>query len=279
MFNHVRQPEAPGYYQAQYSYYAEQLSKTHQDLSTQYRRLSDIEKRLEERLELGITRKDKKKLQWSRALTRKTIGDLETQQSCLSNYLCQWNAILGIYGRPNDVNVATSCLRPPPLQLHHPDYSSPGASGTQGQGLGPWTQYWDLSWLRSRRRSSSNHSCSTDSGFYEPCWYPTRPGYGMTADCPVFKQRDDNSAMKPHESISMASTSSEKDDVPGLPPPASQRTRRRYSENAIDVAKQDESTHRHERVRSLNDVSSIMTGRTGSGNFLVGESCMATTES
>lgn len=265
------QTNIPALLHEQHRYYTSELALTHQALSKLYRKLAKIERVLAEREERTLTRKDKKKIQWTRSVTKDTVNKLEAQQMGLREYLRQCNDLIASYEATSSQSVYhlpptpwTAHLPPSPYAMPYTPYSPIAAhpwsvvparacfGGDAGQ-QGP--QYWDLSMLRERRQSSPNAS-SADSGFYEPPMYGHPFGLeGVRDPNHVFAHEmmspgstySDVQATAPQ---SKRSSLSEKDDVPEmLHSPASPSARlgaditgvnstghkRRYSENAIQL--------------------------------------------
>jgi hypothetical protein len=274
--------------QGRYSFHARELGQTHKALSVQYRKLAGIERTLNERQERGLKRKDKKKLQWSRALTKNAIVDLESQQAWLNSSLLQCeNIIQRCTNRGCGLAAAQPTLRPPPMPLIYNPFSGPPVT--------PWivnpeqgeteTQPWDLRMLRDRRLSSPNTaSASADSGFFEPSIYPHSHGSmddgSIRCDyvCDGQKPCYADTTTVPRGSLSTGSSISERDEVPDLADSMSSMgsdaelralRRRRYSENAIQFTTTRLSVSRtHRRGQSVDNISTLV--RTGSDINLVG---------
>ncbi len=269
----------------QYTYYTAEMTKTHKALSKQYGKLADVERNLEERHELHLTRKSKKKLQWSRALTKKAIDSLESQQAWLHAYLCQCHELLALY-RSNDYDRASPLYSenatPTPYPFSTETFSATTPSTHRYPGDGTQIRCWDP----RDRILSSPYGSSAGSGFYEPSIHspPFDSGHS-TFPCAYNSSAAwiINGANNPRTSFSTLSSSSERDNVPelftatslvksGIEPTSARK--RRYSENAIQLI---ESRHlemkTHHRGRSVDHISVFH--RTGSENHVVGQYNMA----
>ncbi|KAK5121401.1 hypothetical protein LTR85_005233 [Meristemomyces frigidus] len=265
------QPNIPALLHEQYRFYTAELGRTHQGLSKLYRKLARIERVLAAREERTLTRKDKKKIQWTRTVTRDTVHKLEAQQAGLHEYLRQCGDLIASYGSTSIASVYhlpptpwTAHLPPSPYAAPFSPYSPvaanpwtsvPARPCIGGDGVQQGPQYWDLSMLRERRQSSPNAS-SADSGFYEPAMY-AQPFDLEGASDPnhVFAHElmSPGSTYSSHAEASAGSKKSsfsEGDDLPELPnSPVSPSARlgadiakgtttghrRRYSENAIQL--------------------------------------------
>ncbi|KAK4544928.1 hypothetical protein LTR36_003833 [Oleoguttula mirabilis] len=195
------QPDIPALLHAQHRFYTAELGRTHQALSKLYRKLAKGERQLAEREQRILTRKDYKKIQWTRSVTRETVRKLEVQQAGLHEYLRQCSDLIASYdaattraqgAQQSAYHVSpmtpwTAPHLPPgppspyamPFSPYSPVAANPwtaaparaclgGNVGNSGQ-QGP--QYWDLSMLRERRQSSPNALSAADSGFHEPAMY------------------------------------------------------------------------------------------------------------
>lgn len=257
--------------QTQHRYYTAELARTHQALSKLYRKLAKIEKALAEREERELTRKEKKKLQWAKSVTRSTAHKMEWQQASLQEYLRQCNNLMqsyqaSLYHLPQ--TPWTAHLPPSPYPLFSPyspiapnPWSAAGPVGASVNQQRP--QYWDLSMLRERRQSSPNAS-SADSGFYEPAMYGhpfplVEEGASFDAEHVLAHEIMSASIYSPivqdsptPGNRSKKSSLSEKDELPELlssplmspakagavessPKAAVPSHKRRYSENAIQL--------------------------------------------
>lgn len=170
---------------AQHGYYASELTRTHQHKGNLYRKLAKAEAALNEHEERGLTRKDKKRLQWHKAVAKASLQNLERQQAALRVYLRQCHELIAgcegsLYGQPQ--TPWTAHVPPSPWTGfgyyplgpagYPPVLTSPWMTGLQtpcstSPGMGR-PQYWDLSRLGGRRQSSPNAASSADSGFHEP---------------------------------------------------------------------------------------------------------------
>ena len=241
------QPDFLGLLRAQQAYYISELGNTHKALSKQYKKLAYIELAIAERHERQLTRKDKKKLQWSRALTKKTIRDLESQQARLQDYLRRCNDLVAfsdeiIFAATPTTWMGHVPLSPYPVSPYPMSSTSLWPVPTQDPDPAP--QYWDLSML-PETRPISPAAPSADSGFYEP---------------PM--QASERSIIAPAMTCSRQNSAcSENDDVSSLPIPGSPKTtgadpispiRRRFSENAIQLIESRLAAPKvHNRVRSV----------------------------
>ena len=235
-------------------YYTAELGRTHQALSKLYKKLAKTERDLASWQERGLNRKTKKKMQWSRSVSKHSVAKLEREQADLHECLRQCNELTTFYNGPE-------CDVPPrpywtayPFTALTPVPATPWTAGPYRPCFGEQTQerpqYWDLSMLRERRQSSP-HASSADSGFYEPAMYGHPFGLRSIDDGAY---RYAHEQMSPHAmefvpspQRSKKSSLSEKDDLPEIVSPvsptkhgadASEPTsprRRRYSENAISL--------------------------------------------
>ncbi|KAK5165104.1 uncharacterized protein LTR77_009201 [Saxophila tyrrhenica] len=260
----------------QYSYYARELGNTHKALSTQYMRLAELQKKLDEREERQLSRKVKKKTQWSRALTKKAIESLESQQAWLYAYLCQCYYVLSTY--ESDGHNATPT--PPgfdattmPIFDNRETYGCTTPAHFEDTGR---MRYWDHS-MMTERRMSSPYGSSTDLGFFEsPTHHPLPWDSGQSLLFPnVYQNTDPWSGDAPRASLSTLSSSSERDVVPEMinpaPPPSTMKPRkRRYSENAIQLIESRlPATKTHRRGQSVDHISA--SSRTLSVGHVAGE--------
>ncbi|KAK3115566.1 hypothetical protein LTR53_004926 [Teratosphaeriaceae sp. CCFEE 6253] len=257
---------------AQHRYYTSELAATHHQLASLYRKLARIEAQQSSWLTLDPpSRKDKKKLLWTRKVTTQSVQKLELQQAgwqtCLRE--CEAGIAVGeasVYHLP--ATPWTAHLPPSPWGTgmfgpYSPVAASP--SWAQGPPLSPQS-WWGLSMLRrqERRQSSLNTTSSSsaaDSGFYEPAPMGSRAlpealaAFGEGVEDPEHVFAHELLAVVERECSKTERRDSEGDDVPmelpSLPPfvsctdadaaewgegeevPGSKR-RRRYSENAVD---------------------------------------------
>ncbi|KAI6843672.1 hypothetical protein KC340_g1112 [Hortaea werneckii] len=188
----------------QQRFYNHELGRTHQVLSKLYSRLAQAEQILSEREQRALTRKDKKKQQWTKSVARVAVRKWERQQAELHEYLRQCNELIISYGQATQPPMSATTmdggwhLPQTPWTAHLPSspwsdafgyplspngmYSPVAANpwnypaqptgmgfdpndGVGMQGSGP--QYWDLSMLREREQPSPHESLA-DSGFHEP---------------------------------------------------------------------------------------------------------------
>ncbi|KAF2772873.1 hypothetical protein EJ03DRAFT_172432 [Teratosphaeria nubilosa] len=207
------QPDMIALLHSQYQNYTIELGNTHQALSKLYKRLARIERTLAEREERQLTRKEKKKLQWSRSLTKGTVGELVKQQVQLCEYMRQCNELIASYGEagtgylisPTTPYTMTGLGHLPPTPYaQYPvlggygpaaqnPWMGPGHSAETSRSFSvpqvhdlssisvqrPRPQYWDLSMLRERRQSSPYATgSSADSGLNEPPLYGQAFAFG-----------------------------------------------------------------------------------------------------
>ena len=210
--------------------------------------LANMELAIVERLERQLTRRDKKKLQWSRALTNKALHNLESQRAWLYHYLHQCNDLVASYERMSGAPDRPWLGRLPPTPLHPLSHSLPpitsSPTGTCTDRETP--QYWDLSMLRDRR--ASPYACSADSGFHEPsvCTQSYGPDEfnGLACGCYDSPMRDlcDHCRYSTVALTRMNSKRSDHDGARELPIPLSHTktgaestgpAKRSYSESAI----------------------------------------------
>ncbi|CAK3931897.1 Hypothetical predicted protein [Lecanosticta acicola] len=167
---------------SQHVAYSAELASTHHALSKLYKKLAKVERVLAERDERQLSRANKKKWQYTRAISKRAVTNLETQQAELHDKLYQCNNLIasfeqGAYNSP--MTPWTAQMPPSPFlftpfsPVAYPPWPAsslsclrPSGSGASGQS-GTQPQYWDLSMLRERRHSSP-YGSSADSGFYEP---------------------------------------------------------------------------------------------------------------
>lgn len=230
----------------QHQLYTAELAKSHGTLSKLYKKLEKTESGLAEWKDRGLTRKDKKKLQWDRATAKSAVRNAEAHQALLHEYLRQSNDLIASYSpycfksspvpwvsplSPTAMSFAPTSPVPPTPWIADPfeEGSSWGTSSAP--------QYWDLSMLRERRQSGS-----PDSGFYEPARRGVRSGVEGIDE--VQPSSSATSASQPSVT-SHRSSLSDQDLLPELVTPSSPAKigaevvksshRRRYSENAIQM--------------------------------------------
>jgi len=236
--------------QYQHRLYTSELAKSHGTLSKLYKKLERIERGLSEWQDRGLTRKDKKKLQWERSTAKTAVKHAEANQALLHEYLRQSNDLIASYSPYFCQSSPVSWVSPlsPTAMSFAPTSSMPPTPWTAGPfeertvwGNSPAPQYWDLSMLRERQ--SPERSGSPDFGFYEP----TRRGVNGRMESANETQpgrlatRSSQHPVPSHRS----SLSSDQDLLPELFTPSSPTRvgaeiaesshKRRYSENAIQM--------------------------------------------
>ncbi|KAF2164901.1 hypothetical protein M409DRAFT_24804 [Zasmidium cellare ATCC 36951] len=247
----------------QHHNYTVELAKTHQALSKLYKKLAKVERTLAEREERELSRSDKKKRQYTRALSKRAVANLESKQASLHDALRQCNDLIASFEQGTYYNSPmtpwTSQLPPSPFLFtpYSPVSTSPFAgslhhSSNAGRASETQPQYWDLSMLRERRQSSP-YSASADSGFYEfpihgvdmnETFDDTNHVYAHEVMSPMFNGIPaESSAMAARQS--KRSSSSEGDTVADLQSPLSpakvgaekspNQHKRCYSANAIHL--------------------------------------------
>ncbi|KAI7107378.1 hypothetical protein KC340_g7268 [Hortaea werneckii] len=184
--------------------YNHELGRTHQVLSKLYSRLAQAEQILSEREQRALTRKDKKKQQWTKSVARVAVRKWERQQAELHEYLRQCNELINSYGQVAQPPMSAMTMdggwhlpQTPwtahlpsspwsdafgyplsPNTMYSPVAANPWNYSAQPTGMGlnpndgggtqrPGPQYWDLSMLRERGQPSPEESLA-DSGFHEP---------------------------------------------------------------------------------------------------------------
>jgi hypothetical protein len=157
----------------QHRIYTSELAASHRRLSKLYKKLERTERGLSEWKDRGLKRKDKKKLEWSRATTKTAVRDAEANQALLHDYLRQCSDLIASYS-PQFFNSAqiswdASSLSPT-ADAFAPGGEVPPTPWTAGplEERTAWNheepQYWDLSMLRERQPPSTG---TPDSGFHE----------------------------------------------------------------------------------------------------------------
>ena len=229
--------------------YTSELAKSHGKLSKLYKKLEKTELGLSEWQEQGLTRMDKKKLQWSRATTKKDVRDAEAHQALLHEYLRQSNSLIASYSPYFFQNSPVSWVPPlsPTAITFAPSSPVPPTPWTAGPfeertawGGSSAPQYWDLSMLRER--DSPELAGSPDSGHYEPARRGVPNSLGSIKEI----QPDSLATSSSQQSVlSHKSSLSDQDLLPELVTPSSPARlgaeiaesshRRRYSENAIQM--------------------------------------------
>lgn len=277
MFAQGQQPQLLTLLYQQHGFYTGELARTHEVLSKLYKKLSKTERRLAEWKEQELSRADKKRLQWSRSLTKSTVTKLEAQQASIYDLLHQCTNLISSYDArayrtaPQTPGTAHLPPSPYPFSPFSPFPPTPWTAGPYrpcfGEQQTQMPQYWDLSMLRERRISSPAAG-SADSGFYEPAVYGGLPsGIGETDDpnhvySHELMSSSSDSAAAGGSTASNKSSVSEQDDVPDLLAPVSPTKvtaekpdrlhRRRYSENALHQAEgRRERFGTHQRGKSV----------------------------
>lgn len=235
----------------QHRVYTSELAKSHHSLSKLYKKLERIEKTLSAWKDRGLTRKDKKRLQWDRAIATTTVKRWETQQAYLHDHLRQCSDLIASYNSNIYHYTPSSWKSPlsPTAYPFTPNSSIPATPWTAGpfEERSVWNseipQYWDLSMLHDPYNQSPTRQ-SSNYGFHEPArqavWYD-RNGLVETNNGSFYGQVDSGATNSQTARSSNRSSLSEKDALPELltastptkPSPGSHR--RRYSENAIQL--------------------------------------------
>ena len=182
-YRHDLQTDILALLQAQHRSYTAQLSNTHQSLGKLYKKLARVERSLVKEHETPLSRRDKKRLHWSKMVTKNAVDETEWQQKVLHGYLAQCDDLMRSY--------TISSWHIPTTPRTATQWMSTNLSSPLGLAAQPhWTsvpipvhtrrpQYWDLSGLPARRESSS-YAPSADSGFHEPSW--SLHSLGVTGD-------------------------------------------------------------------------------------------------
>lgn len=235
-------------------HYAHELWTTHNIIESQHQVLAEIEEKLARRLEYGLRRKDKKRLQWSRAQSRRTIDQLETRRrwllECLQQcqLLEQWylkcgfddaSLPLGVYSTPATKEAWKHTNLNPEHVTHAP----------------PWI--WNEP-ETSARRTSSPFAPFADSGYgsslcgnydhhIQPCTVESHEGSTPWS----------NGAANGEATDTRTSESTCSSNEQATAPTVSKSPR--YAENAIQLIESHlKAAKTHRRGFSLNDL------RTGS---------------
>lgn len=257
MYNDIGGPTILDLLHHQQRLYANELAQTHQALGMLYRELADIERAFAEREQRALTRKDKKKLQWSRAITKKAVADLEAQQAYLDEYLAQSERLIAseessLHQRSILPTSWTSYVPPTPFSATSwiPSTASLWSAGpnrmfdTNYQQQGP--QYWDLSMIPER--AASPYAPTADSGFHEPVLHDFSPRVSFDANH-VYSHEIMDASYATGASVaaqsSKRSSISEQDELSPLPDlespidvvtaTAQRLHMRRYSHSAIEL--------------------------------------------
>ena len=224
----------------QHRLYTSELAASHRTLSKLYKKLERTERGLSDWKDRGLKRKDKKKLEWTRATTKTAVRDAEEQQALLHDYLRQCSDLIASYSphffQGAQVPWASSSLSPT-ADAFAPGSEAPPTAWTAGpfEERTAWSleepQYWDLSMLRERRPPSTG---TPDSGYHESA-------NEMTASLNNGSRALETSPSR-IAAPSHRSSVSDKDELPELAPSSPAKLgaeapksphRRRYSENAI----------------------------------------------
>jgi hypothetical protein len=233
--------------QYQHRLYTSELAKSHGKLSQLYKKLERTERGLSEWQDRGLTRKDKKKLQWDRSTTKTSVRDAEANQALLHEYLRQSNDLIASYSPYFFQDSPVSWALSPTATSFAPDSAVPPTPWTAGPfeertvwGNSSAPQYWDLSMLRERQ--SPDLAGSPDSGYYEPARRGVPSGIeGVNEIQPgSFMNNSSQPPVSSHRS-----SLSDQDLLPELVTPSSPARvgaeivesshKRRFSENAIQV--------------------------------------------
>lgn len=256
----------------QHRIYTSELARSHRTLSKLYKKLERIEKTLPVWKDQGLTRKDKKKLQWDRSITNSTVRGLEAEQALLHDHLRQCSDLIASY-IPNTFQLPPNSWKSslsPTAYPFTPNSSVPATPWTAGpyEERSAWNgqvpQYWDLSMLHEPRNYSPYHR-SSDSGFHEPARQalPFQQNGAFEDNHMSFYGQVNSGATSPNQTgkSSNRSSLSEKDTLPELitasasTKPRAQSPgshRRRYSENAIQLIESRlEAASKHSRVGSV----------------------------
>ncbi|KJX98822.1 hypothetical protein TI39_contig388g00002 [Zymoseptoria brevis] len=154
----------------QHRNYNDQLALNHQSFGKLYSKLAKAEKVLAEQKEPPMNRANRKKWQYTKALTKKNIAKLDFRSRMLQDNIRQCNDLIASVEHQGSCRTAESGswsthypstpypFSPftPGAYSHWPSMSQ-GSSSTE-QECQP--QYWDLSMIPERRLH--------DSGYYEP---------------------------------------------------------------------------------------------------------------
>lgn len=238
----------------QHRLYTSELAASHRTLSKLYKKLERTERGLSDWKARGLKRKDKKKLEWSRASTKTAVRDAEANQTLLHDYLCQCSDLIASYS-PQLFQSAKVPWGASPLSPTADTFAPGGEVPPTPWTAGPfeertaWSlrepQYWDLSMLRERRPISTG---IPDSGFDE------RVGVNDTSRSIIVETGSSRIAAP-----SNRSSVSDKDELPELAPSSPAKLgaeapmsphRRRYSDNAIATIESRLTNMKASRVES-----------------------------
>ncbi|GAB7335658.1 hypothetical protein MBLNU13_g07973t1 [Cladosporium sp. NU13] len=224
----------------QHRLYTSKLAASHRTLSKLYKKLERTERGLSDWKDRGLKRKDKKKLEWSRAMTKTAVRDAEKHQALLHDYLRQCSDLIASYSpqffQSAQMPWVVSSLSPtadafaPGGEVHTPWTAGPFEERTAWSLEEP--QYWDLSMLRERQPPSTG---TPDPGYHESA-------NEMTAGVINTSRFIIETCSSRITAPSNRSSISDKDELPELAPSSPAKLgaeapesphRRRYSENAI----------------------------------------------
>ncbi|SMY27793.1 unnamed protein product [Zymoseptoria tritici ST99CH_1A5] len=161
----------------QHRNYNDQLALNHQSLGKLYSKLAKAEKVLAEQKDPPMNRVNRKKWQYTKALTKRNIENLDFRSRMLQDNIRQCNDLIASVEHQGSCRTAESGSwsahypsTPYPFSPFTPGAYSHWPSMSQGststeQECQP--QYWDLSMI-PERRPLSPHSSLNDSGYYEP---------------------------------------------------------------------------------------------------------------
>jgi hypothetical protein len=177
MAGYLMRPDILGLLYSQHRNHNDQLALTFQALGKLYNKLAKAERVLAERKEQQMIRTNKKKWQYTRALTKKNIERLDFRSRELQDHIGQCNNLIAWVEQQGSYRGSGSApwssfqqMSPLPYSPFTPGADSHWPSMSQGS-TAPETesrpQYWDLSML-PERRSYSPQSSLTDSGYCEP---------------------------------------------------------------------------------------------------------------
>ncbi|KAL1587389.1 hypothetical protein WHR41_03930 [Cladosporium halotolerans] len=270
------------YYQQ--TQYTSELGKSHHTLSKLYKKLEKTEQGLTECKERGLTRKDKKKLQWDRAITKSSVKAVETEQAFLHEHLRQCSDLIASY-YPDVYQYSTvpwtSHLSPTAYPFFPNCQDSP--SPESPWFVGPFEErvlwnnhrhaplYWDLSMLQELGHYSPMEALS-GFGLHEPARQGAsyQGSFSTMSDAVSHGSEtlDANGSTRV-SALSNRSSLSEKDTLPELIPASlpvklgaeNMRSlhRRRYSENAVQLIEsrlKDSQSSKAEHVPAHNRTAS-----------------------
>ena len=225
----------------QHRLYTSELAASHRTLSKLYKKLERTERGLSDWKDRGLKRKDKKKLEWSRATTKTAVRDAEANQALLRDYLRQCSDLIASYS-PQFFQSAQMPWVASSLSPTAGAFAPGGEVWPTPWSAGPFEErtawspgeprYWDLSMLRERQPPLTG---TPDSGFHESA-NEMNAGVNDTSR-PIIKTGSSRITAP-----SNRSSVSDKDELPELAPSSraklgaealQSRHRRRYSENVI----------------------------------------------